>query len=173
MSTKLYIMTGLPYAGKTTLSRALQQRLGYDVVSVDRIMDERDMWREGHPTQDDWNEAYAEAYRQIEQLLRESKTVIFDCANLPFHERENARTIAGRAGVSHKLVYVNTRVDEIRARWRVNATTMQRGQLTPKMMDDGIQMFEEPDAREQAITYSTEADLSDWIRKHIDYLIDA
>src|SRR5271165_6934335 len=91
---KLYILCGLPYAGKTTLQREIVKRVSVSVVSVDRIMDELGMWREGHPTQEDWNTAYSEAYRQIIAYLNEGATVIFDCANLPFHERENARSLA-------------------------------------------------------------------------------
>lgn len=35
---KLYILTGLPYSGKTTLRKALVQRLRVQTVSVDEMM---------------------------------------------------------------------------------------------------------------------------------------
>jgi predicted kinase len=82
MCARFYIMTGLPYSGKTTLSMALTQHLGCAVVSVDRIMDDRDMWRNGTPAQEEWNEADSEAYRELEELLAKGSTVVFDCAPL-------------------------------------------------------------------------------------------
>jgi predicted kinase len=94
------------FSGKTTLQKEVMKRLRCQVVSVDRIMDEKDRWRQGHPIQEDWNAAYSEAYRQMKECLKEGKTVIFDCANLPFHERENARKIADGLGVTYQLMYV-------------------------------------------------------------------
>ena len=163
----LYIMTGLPYSGKTTLRKELVKRCGFTPVSVDVIMDEKDMWREGHPTQADWNIAYSKAYRQIEQYLKEVKTVIFDCGNLPYHERENSRKIADRVNVQYKLIYVNTSKDEILSRRTKNEETKERGHLDQKMMNDALKMFDEPTESENPIIYNHQTDLRQWIRDNI------
>ncbi len=164
----LYIMTGLPYSGKTTLRKELVKRCGFQAVSVDQIMGEKDMWREGHPTQEDWNLAYSEAYKQIEEYLKEGKTVVFDCGNLPLHERENARKIAEKLGVKHKLVYVNTPKEEILRRRQQNEETKERGHLDQEMMDVALKMFHEPTASEQPLIYNHEMDLDRWINKNIE-----
>jgi predicted kinase len=161
----LYILCGLPYSGKTTLQKELVKRLGLQAVSVDRIMDERDMWREGHPTQEDWNEAYSEAYGRIEAYLKAGKTVIFDCANLPFHERENARMIAERLGIMHKLIYLNIPREEILRRWQENKKTQARSQLGQEMMESGFDLFDKPTESEHPILYNQQMDLDDWIER--------
>src|SRR5438067_6141854 len=161
-------MTGLPYSGKTTLSRALEQHGGFELVSVDRIMTEKNMWTEAQPTQGDWNEAYADAYRRIENLLASGRTVIFDCGNLSFRERDNARHIAMRAGVASKLIYLNTPREVIFDRRRVNETTKERGHLGFSLMDDALRMFEEPRESEHAIIYVHHTDLATWLSDNID-----
>jgi len=37
----LYILTGLPYSGKTTLTKELVKRFGFSSVSMDDVMDEK------------------------------------------------------------------------------------------------------------------------------------
>lgn len=160
---KLYIMTGLPYAGKTVLRKALVQRLHFEAVSVDEIMNERDMWREGHPTQEDWNAAYTEAYRRIEDALRQGETVIFDCANLPYHERANARAIAEKLGVQSILIYINTSKDEIIKRRSRNVETKLRGHLNDEMMSRAFMLFEEPTKEERPILYYQHFNLDEWM----------
>ncbi len=164
---KLYILCGLPFSGKTTLQRELVRRLGMQVVSVDRIMDEADMWREGHPTQDDWDIAYLEAYGQIREYLQEGKTVIFDCANLPFHERENARAIADSLAATHQLIYINTSKDEILRRRQRNRGTKERDDLDEAMMENAFRMFDEPTGREHPIIYNHQMDVGSWVKLHV------
>jgi len=159
-------MCGLPYSGKTTLQKELVKRLGFQVVSVDRIMDEKNMWREGHPTQEDWNAAYSEAYRQIKEYLKEGKTVIFDCANLPLHERENARKIADGLGVTHQLIYVNTPKEDILRRRQENEQTKERGHLDQEMMENAFNMFDKPTESEHPIIYNQHVNLDDWIERY-------
>jgi predicted kinase len=164
---KLYIMCGLPYSGKTTLQKELVKRLGFQVVSVDRIMDEKDMWREGHPTQEDWNVAYSEAYRRMEEYLKEGKTVIFDCANLPFHEREDARKIADSLGVTHQLIYANTSKEDILRRRQENEQTKVRGHIDQEMMENAFNLFDEPTESEHPIIYNHRVNLDDWIELYV------
>jgi predicted kinase len=160
---RLYIMTGLPYSGKTTLRKALVTRLHCEAVSVDEIMDASDMWRAGHPTQEDWNAAYTEAYRRIEDALRQGKTVIFDCANLPYCERANVRAIAEKLGIQSTVIYVNISKDEIIRRRLENAETQARGQLDDEMMERAFKLFEEPTEEEHPVVYRQQPNLDEWI----------
>ena len=158
----LYILCGLPFSGKTTLQTELVKRFGFQAVSVDLIMDERDMWREGHPTQDDWNIGYSEAYRQVQDHLMAGETVIFDCANLRFHEREAARQIAERLGRPYRLIYVNTPREEILRRRQRNEETKERGPVDQEMMEAAQQMFDEPTESERPILYNYRTDMEEW-----------
>ncbi len=161
---KLYILAGLPYSGKTTLRKELVKRLNFDCVSVDEIMKDKNMWRSGHPTQDDWNIAYSEAYGKLKDLLKQGRNVILDMGNLEFKERETARKIAESLGVEHKLIYVNTPMAEIIKRRKENEKTKLRGHLDDDLLKSAIDKFDEPTVEENPISYNLEENLAAWIK---------
>jgi len=59
-------MCGLPFAGKTTLATAQASRLGWQYISLDAINNKRSPGLRGRALEpDEWDEAFAEAYRNI------------------------------------------------------------------------------------------------------------
>ncbi|OGE44287.1 hypothetical protein A3B45_02910 [Candidatus Daviesbacteria bacterium RIFCSPLOWO2_01_FULL_39_12] len=163
---KLYILTGLPYSGKTTLRKELVKRLNFDYVSVDEIMKDKNTWRTGHLTPDDWNTAYSEAYGKLKDLLKQNRNVILDIGNLEFQERETARQIAEAQGAKHKLIYINTPMEEIMRRRKENKITKTRGHLEDDLLKSAIEKFDEPTAEENPIIYNSEEDLDEWIKQN-------
>ena len=163
---KLYILCGLPYSGKTTLRKELVKKLHFDYVSVDEIMKERNMWREGHPTQDDWNEAYSIAYEQIKHLLKQNRNVIFDNANLTTQERGVAKQIAQSLEVQSMLIYIKTSMEEIMKRRKENEITKLRGHLEDNLLKSAIDKFEEPTVEENPIIYNAQMNLDEWIKEN-------
>ena len=160
---KLHILVGLPYSGKTTLRKELVKRLNFDYVSVDEIMKDKNMWRTGHPTQDDWDIAYSEAYKKLGEFLKQDKNVIADIGNLEFNERENMRKTAESLGVEHKLIYINTPMEEIMRRRKENKVTKVRGHLEDALLKSAISKFEEPTPKENPIIYNFQENLEEWI----------
>jgi predicted kinase len=167
-AARLFILCGLPYAGKTTLHQELETRTGAgaQVVWVDSIMSERNMWREGHPTQQDKEEALSEAYRRVGIHLQDGKTVLLDSTFLSFSEREFARNFANGVGVKHHLIYVNTPKEEILKRRQQNEITKTRGQVSVASMEKAFTLFEEPKEHEQPILYNANMNLDDWIQQN-------
>lgn len=167
MNNTLYIFCGLPYAGKTTLRKALVKRFGFDVVSIDEIMKDHGMWDKEKVTQEDWDIAYSETYKILKKLLKKGKNVIFDSGALEFHEREVARQIAEDAGSVHKLIYVNTPRDEIIKRRSENEKTKVRGHVKDYLFKRTLGMFEEPSSNENPIIYNAQMNLENWIKNNI------
>ena len=163
----LYTITGLPYSGKTTLRKELIKHIDFELVSIDNIMDKSNMWREGHPTQDDWDKAYSVAYEQLKTYLKANEDVVFDGGSLKFSERETQRNIAKKYGARHKLIYINTPRYEIIKRRLRNQKTKERGDLTDSEMEKAFNMFEEPRVNETPLEYSTPEDLKDWIGENL------
>jgi predicted kinase len=162
----LYIMTGLPYSGKTTLTKELVKRFGFSVVSMDDIMEEKGL-DSATMVQDDWNAVYSEAYEKLKSLLKDGKSVIVDCGNLPVHERETPRNIATSFGITSKLIYINTSKEEILRRWEENQTTKQRGHLEETGLNFAFELFEEPTDKENPIIYNQSMNLDSWIKENI------
>lgn len=162
----LYILTGLPYSGKTTLTKELISRFGFSSVSVDDIMDERGCEVE-QMSQDDWNSVYSEGYEKLKKLLSEGKTVVLDLGNLKRSERKTAKQIAESLGSQYKLIYLNVPVSKIKERWTKNEETKERGQLEEVTLNRALDMFEEPTPDENYITYDQSVNLDKWIDKNI------
>ena len=114
----VYILTGLPYAGKTTLRRELVSRFGFSFVSVDDLIDENGFIVE-EMSQEDWNLVYSGAYETMKSYLSEGKSVVIDIGNLKRSERDATKRIAEGQGVSWKLIYVNTSSEDIIQRWSI------------------------------------------------------
>jgi len=160
-------MVGLPYSGKTTFTKELVSRFGFEVISMDDLMD-----REGLDpvtmTQEDWNMVYSRGYRKLEKLLLEEKTVILDLGNLTRKERDTARAIANRVNVPFKLIYINIPVEEIMARRQKNEETKERGQLVEESMQKALDLWEEPSSDEKFVVYNQQMDLENWIKVNIE-----
>jgi len=64
---RLYILCGLPFAGKTTLARAMARRLGFVSIALDDVNSERGVGLSGEAIpQAEWAKSYAEAHRRLD-----------------------------------------------------------------------------------------------------------
>ena len=162
----LYILCGLPYCGKSTLTKELVKRFGFEVGSVDIQIDKHG-FEVDDMTQENWNLVYSEAYEDIKRKLREGKSVLFDMGHLKLSERNTARKIAQNVGANHKLVYINTPKDEIEQRWTENASNKTRGQLSRMGLDKAYSLWQEPTIDENPIIYNQSMDIDKWIDTNI------
>ena len=163
---KLYIVTGLPYAGKTVLSRELVRRFGFGYASVDAEID-KGSYDITKMVQHDWDDVYTRAFDKLEALLQSGTTTVFDGASLQKSQRQMLREIAVKCGAEPVLIYVNTPYEEITRRRVANMTTRQRGHLEDASMNDALAMFEEPAPDEKPVIYHANLDLNNWINTYI------
>lgn len=163
---KLYIISGLPYAGKSVLSRELVRRFGFGYASVDD-----EITNGGYDvvtmTQPDWNDVYTRAYDRLEALLRSGDTVVFDGASLTRHERDTMRKIATECGAEAVLVYVDTSAAVTAERRTRNLSTQERAHLQDVTMRTALDLFQEPTAGERPVRYNAGMDLDTWVSTHI------
>jgi predicted kinase len=163
----LYILCGLPYCGKSTLTNELVKRFGFEIGSVDKQIDKYGMDTD-KMSQKDWNTVYSEAYENVKSNLARGETVIFDMGHLKKSERNTARSIAEAFGTNHMLVYINTPKEEIEKRWEENEKTKIRGQLSRRVLDMAYSLWEEPAEDENPILFNNKMNLDAWIEKNID-----
>ena len=144
--TTLYAFFGLPFAGKSTAAKALAARTGWPIVQLDAINAERGVGLNGLPiAPEDWQRAYAEAYRRLASYLADAKTVIFDHGNFSRRERDAIREIARAAGANVRFIYIRITVDEARRRLLVNRETHDRHDVRDDNFEQALEMFEPPD----------------------------
>ncbi len=162
----LYIVTGLPFSGKSTLAKELVKRFGVERTSVDKMMNKRHFEAQ-FMSQADWNLVYREAYEELEVLLKLGKAVAFDGGSLLKSERTKLKQIAEKYNVPWILIYVNTSSEEIVERRKKNLLSQERDQLADGIMDKAYEMFEEPTSDENAIIYNQSIPLDEWINSNI------
>ena len=162
----LYIITGLPYAGKTTLVHELVRRFGFTAISVDEFIDQGGYVVE-RMTQADWDRVYTQAFQGLRNHLLRNKTVVFDGGSLKRSERDTLKRIAEEAGALAKLIYINTPRDVIGKRWLENQTSKVRDHVEETTMDKALDMFEEPQREENPILYNQNTNLESWIKTNI------
>lgn len=167
MNQVLYIITGLPFAGKTTLTKELVKRFGFVVASVDEMLDRGNFVVE-KMTYDDWGIVYSQAFDNLKSCLKDGKTVIFDGGSLKRSERETLKKIARSFGIISKLIYVNTTREEIFQRRLKIKKTKERDPLEDVTMNKALDMFEEPTSDENPILYNQKMDLDNWIKGNIN-----
>lgn len=166
--SKLIILVGRPYAGKTTLGRALRERFGHAWVDVDVIKERLhgSGLQDDDLTQKQWNEIYAETDREMEAHLRAGRIVVDDSRNFRKRERIGAQSIAKRAGAAFVAVYVDTPVTEIRQRAVANRLSPTRHDVPDPDLDKLLAAFEPPTADERPLILISEVPLQEWIEAH-------
>ena len=162
----LFILCGLPFAGKTTLARELGQRLGFARVEIDAINAERGVWDDRHGmSPEEWDETYRESYRRLEALLRAGRSVIYDATNFTREQRDRPRAIAARHGVPATVIYLDVPEAEARRRWRHNRETGRRADVRDEDFALVATAFEPPAGDEAAVRYDPGAPLDEWIAR--------
>jgi len=162
----LYIVTGLPYSGKTTLINNLKKRFGFAGTSVDQFIEEEKLDVK-NMDQKDWDRVYTRAYGRLKKLLLSGKSVLFDGGSLKRSERETLKKIAGKAGCEWKMIWVNTSRETIRERWSNSRTTKERGQLEEEVLEKAMDMFEEPTPDENYIAFNSAMNFEEWVGSNI------
>jgi predicted kinase/catechol 2,3-dioxygenase-like lactoylglutathione lyase family enzyme len=147
-------MCGLPFAGKSTLARALATRLGAVHLELDAINVERGLGRGGAPLSDaDWAATYREGRRRLEDHLAAGHSVVYDAVSFRWAHREQLRRIARRHGAAATVVHVAPPVAEIGRRRRANRARPTRGDVRPKDFALVAQGFQPPRPEEATLVY--------------------
>lgn len=106
MKQQLFLMLGFPGAGKTTVSKMIEEQTGAVHLWADH--ERRKRFGEPSHTHDENLQLYAELNDITDRLLAEGKSVIFDTNFNFYKDREHLREIAAKHGVQTVLIWVRT-----------------------------------------------------------------
>ena len=172
MQQRLFVTCGLPFSGKSTLSRALAHHLAITHVEIDALHTRHGLRPGIDPIERaDWITAYQRGYAELEEALRAGKSAVFDAVSYRRLQRNRVRRVAERLGVPTTVVLLDVSVDEARARLERNRFTRER--VNVPMADflevaDGMQ-WPEPD--EVTVRYSPDEPLGAWIDRVVRPLL--
>ncbi len=140
----LYLMCGLPFAGKTVIATRLAS-LGAEMVSIDEIKTAhglRDVWEGMQP--EDWVRIFAEARSRVSTALDEHRGVVYDSTNHTKQSREEWRDLAEAHGADFTIVFVDVSPDEARRRWIENKDSQGRMDLSTWAFERALADYEPP-----------------------------
>jgi predicted kinase len=163
-SPTLYILCGLPFAGKTSLGRAIAAHTGAVIVTFDDLYDAHG--EELARTRDSlavWQAVRDLAGEQIAELLRRGIAVVYDNTNFRAAHRAALRAIAEEAGAQATIVHVDTPLAVIAARRAANARTQGRGDIMDTDLSYVLSQWEAPLPGEGVIEFRPDSDLLSWL----------
>ena len=167
----LYILCGLPFAGKSTLARELVKSSNIALVEMDAINGERGLGLDGQVILSaDWDITYAEFYRRIAQLLAERQLVIADAANFIRAQRDQLRAIAQKYQAPSTVIYVNPPTSIVRERWQRNRQTGQRYDVRDDDFAHVVDNFQPPTDDEHVLYYDQFLPVGEWISRNFSWL---
>lgn len=165
-STKLYILCGLPFSGKSILARELAKTHDLACVAMDAINTERGLGLHGNAiSEEDWDITYQEAYRRIDRFLTQGKSVIYDAPSFTKEQRDQLRAIAYSHGMPAKVIFVDVPESVARERWLKNRRTGNRFDVRDDDFAQVVDNFQSPTDEEDVIRYDQTLPLSEWVHQ--------
>jgi predicted kinase len=161
----LYLLCGLPFAGKTTVATALADWLGIKRVALDEINTERGIWnQETGLSSEEWAATYQEAYRRMATILRRGESVIDDSTNFTREQRGCVRSIAEQHHADTVVIFVDVPVPEVCQRWQENRRIPIRADVRDEDFAQVLEHFDPPTPDEHVLGYEGTTPVQDWVR---------
>jgi predicted kinase len=169
----LLITCGYPFSGKSTVARAVSDRLAMARVAVDDQHAKLGFdFAEGTPGEKEWLRAYRAAYRLIDRELGEGRSVVFDSVGFRHRDRERVRRIAQQRGARALNIWLDVSVDKARCRLEQNAVQPTRQQVPIGNFERIVSEFEPPDDDEQTVIYRPDVDPAMWVEQVLRPVIE-
>lgn len=163
--TNLYIMCGLAFSGKSTLARKIAEHTGSRLIAFDKLWVEKEKEHPITKGDEGWRFIRKVAQEEIAKALREGISVVYDDNNVRFEHREEIREIGRSLGADPIVVYLNTPMDLIKERERVNKTTGERHEVEPENFQTVVEQLEVPTPNEHALEFTPETDVNEFLKK--------
>ncbi len=164
---KLFLLCGLAFAGKSTLARAIADRTGALIVSLDDINLERGLHGGAGLSDRQWALTHRIALTRIERALGRGLSVVVDDTSCFRFLRDNYRSVAHRYGAGTLLIYLEVPFEVALGRLRANASSRRRPPVEEAILLELARTFEPPTADEAAVTFPVDGDVDAWVAQNI------
>jgi predicted kinase len=165
---KLYLMLGIPGAGKTTAATIIAELTGAVHMSSDEIR----LKLYPHPafTEHEHTTVYRELNREVERLLAAGKSVVYDANLNRYRHRDEKYQIAAKTKAKTVLIWVKA-PEELAKQRRVEE--VNRHHLVPPTEDPVsmfhriVRVFEPPRPNEPYFELDGTAITPDYVRERL------
>lgn len=163
--TKLFIMCGLAFSGKSTLAEKIAERAGCKIIAFDKLWIETEKTRPIPEGAEGWRFVRDLAQAQILDALKSGSSVVYDDNNAKKEHREELRNVAKKAGVESAVIYLDTSLNIIKLREETNKILQNRHDVEPKNFNKVLQDFELPTPDENVLVYKPKDNLEEFINR--------
>ena len=151
----LIIVCGLPFSGKTVISKDLSTRLNAERVSFDETWNrlEQEITADESKKTLDWETVRSLCKDLIKSNLTANKNTIYDDVNATFQMRQEIAQIARSLGLTYCVLYLDISLDEMYLRIKRNIKEKYHHQVSKENLQNVVQGFEEPSLNEVVVIY--------------------
>ncbi len=157
-------MCGLPFSGKTTLSKQIakhtkSKRISFDElwVEIESKMNAEDRLKPS------WGFVVEEAKKMIGRFLSQGKSVVYDDTNARKEHRDALVSIGEDHHAQSQVVYLNIPKELIIKRRRRNLINQNRHDVEDDNFNSVLSQFEKPSHSEGAIVFKTNDVVGEWL----------
>lgn len=162
--TKLYIMCGPAFSGKSTLARKIAEHTGSKLVAFDTMWVEEDKTNPVPKDATGWRYIRDKAQKEILRLLKEGMSVVYDDNNPKRDHREELKRVAEAAGVEAFTVYLDTSLEVIREREKANRISQNRHDVEPENFEKVLSDMEPPSTDENVLVFTPNMKSTDFLK---------
>lgn len=161
----LYIMCGLAFSGKSTLARKIAEHTSSKIVAFDKLWLEKE--KEGPISKDanGWRFIRKVGQDRVADLLGEGESVVYDDNNVRFEHREELREVARKYGAKEIVIYLNTPMQLIGERERINRTTGERHEVDPVNFQKVVEQLEPPTSNENFLEFTPDTNMVEFLNR--------
>ncbi|HWE16643.1 MAG TPA: AAA family ATPase [Hyphomicrobiaceae bacterium] len=160
---QVYAMCGVAFSGKSTLARRIADELSIALISLDAINHERGLRGGEGMSIGQWEETSAIAMDRLRRRLKEGESVVVDDTFSRRFLRDRCKAVALEFDAGFTIVFVDTPIDEIRARRDANYQRPTRHHVRDDIFEDHYRTFQFPSANEPVVRVTDRFDLESWL----------
>jgi predicted kinase len=161
----VYAMCGLAFSGKSTLARRIAGELSIALISLDAINHERGLRGGEGMSIAQWEETSAIAVERLRQRLRAGETALVDDTFSRRFLRDRCKAVALEFGAAFTIIWVDTPIDEIRARRQANYECPTRHHIREDIFEEHCRSFQFPTPDEASVRVVDGFDLGSGLRQ--------
>lgn len=169
MKQQLIILCGIPFSGKTTLANKMTKILNCARIDLDEVKFKlfgKDI-TDDEIDQAGWDKIYQQMYKEIEEGLRQGKTVVHDTGNFTVYERGLISDIAKKVNIPFITIFIDTPIKVAKKRLELNRKTKERFDVADKAFQESVDEMEPPIKSENYLLFKNTDDIESWIDKNL------
>ncbi len=162
-------MCGLPFSGKSTLSKAISEYLDIPRISFDETwikIEKENKFIPGENAVEQWKYICNACEQEATKLLQDGISVVYDNLGTTKEQRNTLRKLANAAKSESVVVYVDVSKEEVIKRREDNLINTVRAQVSDENFNNALKQFERPSDDEKVLVYNPNQDLESWLKKH-------